>query len=70
MRAQVGIARCFEGCADWPMALVARPAYCYVLKFPRPSCRWAESVRMTMIYLANCLAITFVPPWMIYKYKL
>jgi len=25
---------------------------------------------MTMIYLANCLAITFVPPWMIYKYKL
>jgi len=35
-----------------------------------PSSRRGKSGTMTMLYLANCLAITFVPPWMIYKYKL
>ncbi|EKX40174.1 hypothetical protein GUITHDRAFT_42004, partial [Guillardia theta CCMP2712] len=25
---------------------------------------------MTFLYCANCLALTFVPPWILYKYKL
>ena len=30
----------------------------------------ATAASMTYIYCVNCLAITFVPPWMIYKYAL
>ena len=25
---------------------------------------------MTFLHAANCLAVVFVPPWMIYQYKL
>jgi hypothetical protein len=33
-------------------------------------CGVGSAVEMTLMHLANCVALTFVPPWMIYKYKL